>query len=85
MILTSLTQKEQITIPRSIMKKLDINAGSEVSMEALDGTVIIRKILAPPEVEVKRPGGEVFSYFACARRRSPSARLLAKYLWRDKF
>ena len=44
MILTGITPKDQITIPRTILKKLDINAGSDVSIEVIGGTVVIKKL-----------------------------------------
>ena len=44
MILTDITPNEQVTIPRAIMKKLDIGAGSEVSIEVVGGTVVIKKL-----------------------------------------
>lgn len=44
MIMTELTPNDQITIPRAIMKKLDINAGSVVLIEVIGTTVVIRKL-----------------------------------------
>ena len=84
MILTSLTQKEQITIPRSIMKKLDIIAGSEVSIEVSEGTVVIRKLPLPPKVESDKSSGKTVNYFANARRRPPSTHPFINCYWGDK-
>jgi AbrB family looped-hinge helix DNA binding protein len=44
MILTGVTPKNQVTIPRSILKKMDIKEGCEVSIEVVNGMVIIRKM-----------------------------------------
>ena len=44
MIMTELTPNDQITIPRAIMKKLDINAGSVVLIEVVGSTVVMRKL-----------------------------------------
>ena len=65
MILTSLTKKEQITIPRSMMKKLDINAGSEVSIEVFNGTVVIKKLETQPEVEDDQSSCDVANLLVC--------------------
>ena len=62
MILTCLTPKDQITIPRAIMKKLDINAGSEVFIEVNSGAVIIRKIDVPPEMEKDQLTNKLVNY-----------------------
>lgn len=49
MIITCLTPNNQITIPRAVMKALDIRSNSDVSIEVANGTFIIKKIEAKHE------------------------------------
>lgn len=43
-IITGMTPNGQITIPRSMMKLLGISADSEVSIEIVNGSVVLKKI-----------------------------------------
>lgn len=43
-IITSMTPNGQITIPRSTMKLLGIKAGCTVSIEIVNGSVVLKKI-----------------------------------------
>jgi AbrB family looped-hinge helix DNA binding protein len=44
MLLTYLTPDGQVTIPRSILKSLNITSGSDVLIAVIKGQLIIRKI-----------------------------------------
>jgi len=59
MILTGMTPKKQITIPRTILKKMEIKAGSEVSIEVVNGTVVIRKLDFSPNMKDKDAVGRI--------------------------
>jgi AbrB family looped-hinge helix DNA binding protein len=43
-VLSYLTPDGQVTIPRSILKSLNITGGSDVLIEVIRGQLIIRKI-----------------------------------------
>lgn len=49
MIITCLTPNNQITIPRAVMKSLDIRSNSELSFEVSNGIITIKKIDAKHE------------------------------------
>lgn len=48
MAIIGLTPNGQITIPRSIMKMLDLQAGSNIAIEIVNNSVIIKKIEDTP-------------------------------------
>ncbi|OPX86411.1 AbrB/MazE/SpoVT family DNA-binding domain-containing protein [Pelotomaculum sp. PtaB.Bin117] len=43
-VITGMTPNGQITIPRSIMKLLDLKGDSEVSIEIVNGAVVLEKV-----------------------------------------
>lgn len=46
MLITTLTQKGQATIPVEIRKQLDLHPGDKLTFEVTDGNVVLRKIKA---------------------------------------
>ena len=62
MIITGFTPKDQVTIPRAVMKKLDISAGSDVSIEVAGGTVVIRKIDSQKEKDDENVASKIVNY-----------------------
>jgi len=59
MILTNITPKEQITLPRAVMKKMGITADSEMVIEVVNDTIVMRKVEIPVQAESENKASNV--------------------------
>ena len=57
--LSYLTPDGQVTIPRSLLKSLNINGGNDIKIEVHSGVLVLRKI-----EETERVNEEAFIYKA---------------------